>query len=98
MTALLNPTNRTKGGIRWGLVVHSAALFLNATVSLAIGLYILSLSYIDDREFPGADGQPPGPFGYGWPPQFTALNVISASLIPVNQWLVDGLLVSSALN
>ena len=98
MIALFNPTNRARGGIGWGLVAHTVALFANATVSIAIGYYILSESYINDREFPGGDGLPPGPTGYWWIPKFVPLVTVASSVIQLNQWLVDGLLVSSTPN
>ena len=98
MIALFNPTNRAKGGTKWGLLAHTLALFLTSTVAVATGLYILPLSYINAREFPGGNGVPPGPYGYQWLPKFLAITIISDSAVQVNQWLVDGLLVSSVLN
>lgn len=98
MNALLNPTNRTRGSTKWGLVAHTVALFSIETISVAIGLYELSASYIDGREFPGTRGlRTPGPFGYELLPKFTAISIVSTSVVQVNQWLFDGLLVSSAL-
>ena len=96
MNALLGPTSRTRGGSKWGLVAHTVALFSIATISVATGLYVLSASYIDGREFPGARGLTPGPFGYELLPKFTAISIVSNSVVQVNQWLVDGLLVGSA--
>ena len=98
MSALLSPINRDRGGIRWKLVIHTAALFLNATISAAIGLYILSESYIDGREFSGSGGLYPGPFGYSILPKFLVLSIIADPVVQVNQWLVDGFLVSSVMN
>ena len=97
MTALLGSTNRMRKGYSWGLVAHTVALFSVATMSLAIDLFFLSVAYIDAREFPGADGLPSGPLGYLVLPKFLVLASISNSVIQVNQWLVDGLLVSPML-
>lgn len=98
MNALVNPTNRTGGGNRWGLLAHTVAMFTNATISLAIGLYVLPGSYINGREFPGGDGLPPGPYGYSLLPQFATTAIVANSVVQVNQWLADGLLVSSLLS
>ena len=98
MNALLGPKSCMRKGKKWGLVVHTVALFLVTTTSVALSLYTLAVSYINDREFPGGDGIPPGPFGYPDLPKFTVINAVAFAAIQVNQWLVDGLLVSFMLN
>ena len=90
---LLDPVNRTKGSIKWGLVAHTLAMFSLLTIAVAAHLSRQSISYIDNREFPGQDVYPPGPFGYQYFTNSVA-NVISGVAFPLNQWLVDGFLVS----
>lgn len=64
MNALFNPANRRGEGIKWGLVTYTVLMFSFTTILTGMGLNIESLSYIDNREFPGAEGIPPGPLGY----------------------------------
>ena len=79
-------------------MAHTVALFSVATTSFVAGIYLFPISYIDDREFPGVDGGTPGPFGYVYLPRFLAVRCVSDASVLVNQWLVDGLLVSPTLN
>ena len=96
MTALLYPANRTKGGIQWGLVVQTATMFAFATVATALSLDLQSISCTDDRNFPGfRDGSAPGPLGYQLLVYSRAINVVPNLMFLLNQWLADGLLVSS---
>ena len=98
MGALLDPLNRRREGIRWGLVVHTTAMFSFVTIATAMGLNLQSISRIDNREFPGADDGtlPPGPFGYKFLIYSKAISIIPNFTFQLNQWLVDGLLVSHA--
>ena len=101
MNALLSPKNRMKEGNKWGwgfLPAHTVALFLVTSTSVALSLYGLEESYINGREYPGGDGIPPGPYGYQYLPQFLVVRFMSDSAVQMNQWLVDGLLVSSTPN
>ena len=94
MTALLSPTNRAKGGSTWGLVGSTVALISVATASFVMGLWFQPIAYINNREFPGGDLEAPGPMGYMWLRKWTTMATISNAAYQVNQWLVDGLLVS----
>ena len=85
-------------GNKWGLIAHTVALFSVATVCNAIGLFLLPVAYTNGREFPGVDDLPSGPFGYLMLPKLVVVETISNSAIQVNQWLVDGLMVSPMLN
>ena len=64
MSALLKPLNCRGERVKWGLVSYTIAMFSFVTVYTAMNLHILSTSFIDNREFPGADGVHPGPYGY----------------------------------
>lgn len=92
MIALLNPANRTKEGIRWGLVAHTFFMFSFVTIYTAANLVFQSISYIDNREFPGGDGSPPGPFGYQVANYFMGISVVQTVAFLINGWLADGLL------
>ena len=95
MDALFDPVNRAKGGTKWPLVVHTTAMFSVVTVYVATSLDLESISYIDNREFPGVDGVlPPGPLGYQLSIYFKAVNLISNLMVLLNNWLADGLLAS----
>jgi hypothetical protein len=95
MAALFDPANRTRGAVKWPLVAHTAAMFLVVTIYTATILILLSICYIDNREFPGADKYPPGPFGYLLFIYSEPLNVVASVMFLLNTLLADGLLVSS---
>ena len=76
----------------WWLAAHTIALFSVATMSLAMVFYTLFVAYINGREFPS------GPLGYLALPKLDVVEGISISVVQVNQWLIDGLLVSPMLN
>ena len=102
MGAMLDPANRTRGGIKWGLVAHTVVMFSLVTTFTAIELNSQSLAYVDIRRvldeldvlyysvFPILD-QPT------YIEQHThdlTLNTLFVS----NNWLADGLLVSLLFN
>lgn len=96
MGALLHPVNRTKGGVKWALVAHTAAMFSLATINAAMGLNLLSVSYIEGREFPRYySGLPPGPLGYQSSVYYKPISTVPSITFPLNQWLADGFLVRS---
>jgi len=98
ISALFNPVYRRDEGIKWGLVSFTVIMFSVATMQTAINLNFLSISYIDNREYPGVEGEyAPGPGGYQSSVSLEAINVIPYAAIPLNSWLADGLLVSSLL-
>ena len=64
MAALFSPVHRKGEHIKWGLVSYTTVMFLLVTVFTAPNLKILSISYIDNRRFPGVQGVlPPGVYG-----------------------------------
>lgn len=92
MGALLNPVNKIKGGIRWGLVAHTVAMFLFFMISTVIFFDGVSTAYIDERSFPGTPDLPPGPLEVGYLSSSSPVSALQEAMIPVNQWLADGLL------
>ena len=95
MCALFNPINPTGKGIKRLLVAHTVAMFSFVTVFTALNLNFLSISYIDNREFPGIlNGVPPGPLGYQYYIYNKAAGIISTVMFLLNNWLADGLLVN----
>ena len=96
MDTLFNPVNPRREGIRWGLVSYTVAMFTFVTVLAGMALHIESISYIDNREFPGLEGVlPPGPLGYVNSIRQTALSIIPNLMFFLNNWLADSLLVGS---
>lgn len=96
MSALLYPVNPTKGDTQWGLVAHTTTMFVFSTVAIALGLDLQSICYVDDRNFPGFnDGEALGPFAYQLFVYSKPINVVPNLMFLLNQWLADGLLVSS---
>ena len=100
VAALLDPVNRKRERIKWGLVFYTVAMFSIVTTQIAIDLHIQSIGYIDNREFPGIREAhvPPGPYGYQIFISRKALPILSRVTFFLNAWLADGLLVSSLLD
>jgi hypothetical protein len=99
MGAFFNPANRLKGGIIWPLVAHTALMFSFVTIYTATSLDLQSISFIDNREFPGVDGLVPlGPLGYQLCIYSTAIGIVPNLMVLLNKWLTDGLLVSFSAN
>ena len=96
IAALFNPVYRGGERIKWGLVSYTAVAFSIVTVGTAVYLNTRSISYLNNREFPGVEGTlPPGPLAYQLfitPGAFGTVPLVSSTL---NNWLADGLLVSS---
>ena len=94
MAALVNPAHRKKEGIKWGFIIYTMVMFSFVTVLTGIQLNIQSISYIDNREFPGDDVLPPGPLGYQSLIYSEALSVVPNVMFLLNGCLAAGLLVS----
>ena len=96
--ALLNPANRKMEGIKWGLVAHTFFMFSFVTIYTATNLTFQSISYIDNREFPGGGGLAPGPLGYQFSSYSMGISVVQTVVFLLNGWLADGLLVGSVFS
>ena len=102
IAALLNPVYLRGGGVKWGFVSYTVAMFSFATVFTAVNLILQSNSYIDNREFmPSWEISGPAPYSYG-PFEYQsdtscprAFGFIPGLMLLFNYWLADGLLVSS---
>ena len=65
IAALLNPIHRREERITWGLVSYAVVMFLLVTVGNAVHPYLQSISFINNRDFPGIEGVvDPGPLVY----------------------------------
>lgn len=94
MNALLNTADRARGNTKWGLVAHAVAMFSLVTIYTAFTLNIQSISYIDNRDFPGVgDLLPPGPVGYQFLIYSKPMGIVPNAMFILNNWLADGLLV-----
>ena len=89
MAALFNPAYRRGEGIKWGLVIYTVIMFSLVTVYTATKDHILSICYIDNREFSDY-----GPWGYHEANAYSAIFIIARAAFNLNNWLADGLLVS----
>jgi hypothetical protein len=98
MNALLNPANRPGAGIKWPFVAHTTAMFSFVIVIVVMTLHVLSISYVDHREFPGSYFPVPGPLGYYSSLYSNPLDVVPKVLFLFNDCLADGLLVSAISN
>lgn len=99
MVALSNPVHRKGERIKWGLISYTVIMFSITTIQTAVNLHVLFISYIDNRDFPGTEGVlSPGPYGYRSSIAPEALFVMPIVLFFLNNWLADGLLVSSLLD
>ena len=94
VASLLNPVKLKREGVKWGLVFYTVVMFSCATIVIWTANDIASVSFIDNREFPGVEGvSSPGPLGY----QRTICSGV-AGIAPIfvsslSYWLADGLLV-----
>jgi len=94
MAALFNPINQRGAGVKWGLVSYTVTMFSIATVLTGMALNLESISHIDNREFPGVEGEfPPGPIGYQLSIWSGVLVIPPRLMFLLNNWLSDGLLV-----
>lgn len=94
MGALLGSGYRTRDGFRWGFAAYTVTTFSFVTIFTAMNLDVQSISYIDNREFPGNDALPPGPLGYQYLIYSKAISIVPNLMFLMNNWLADGLLVS----
>ena len=94
MASLLSSAKRERGGVKWGLVLYTVVMFSCATVVIGTANNIASVSFIDNREFPGVEGvSPPGPLGYQQTICTGAAGIAPIFLSSLSYWLADGLLV-----
>ena len=94
MAALFDSANRRGEKISWGLVSYTVAMFSFATVLTGMQLNGRSISYINNRDYPGVEGMvPPGPLGYLSSIWHSALSFVPFLMFALNNWLADGLLV-----
>ena len=92
---MVDPLDRTRG-VKWGIIAYTTAMFSFVTIFTAMNLDLQSISYIDNREFPGIRGAlVSGPFGYQVFIYSEAINVVPFLMFFLNQWLADGFLVSA---
>jgi len=99
MAALLKPLNHRGEDVKWGLISYTIAMFAFVTVYTAMNLHILSISFIDNRGFPGAGGDVhPGPYGYFMSIYYKAISIVPNAAFCLNNWLADGLLVSPSFD
>jgi len=96
IAALLNPIYRRGEGIKWWFVSHTVAMFSCVTMYTAMNLHIQSISFIDNREtVPDPTLAISGPLDYQFNIRGMALGLIPNVMFNLNNWLADGLLVSS---
>jgi len=94
--ALLNPAHRREEGIKWWLILYTMAMFLFVTMYTAINLHIQFVSFIDNRQDPSGASKPhSAPLLYQHIIHSTVLGLVPNILFNLNNWLADGLLVSS---
>ena len=98
MAGLFNPANHRRERVKWGLVCYTGLVFAVATVITGTGLNLGSISFVDNRDYPGSgDEIAPGPIGYQISIYQTALSLVPSLMFFLNYWLADGLLVGSLL-
>lgn len=95
--ALLNPANHTWRGIEWALAAHTVAIFPMFRIFYGIKLNAESISYINNRAFPGGAEIYPGPTGYQGILNAKATAPVYEAIFPLSQWLADGLSVGPIL-
>jgi len=92
MVALVNNVHRREEGIKWWPMFYTTAMFSFVTVYTAVNLHNLSMSFIDNREHrPGFSG----PLIHQYHVRHMYLGLLPNVMFNLNNWLADGLLVSS---
>ena len=94
MSALLDPINHARRDIKWSLVAHTILLFSCVTVFAGFQLLAPSISFIDNRGFPGSTVSLPGPIGYVSLLFEKPIFIVPGAFGFLSNWLTDGLLVS----
>ena len=89
MAGLFDPVHRRGERVKWGIVSYTVVMFSLATALIATNFAAFSVSYIDNRQFPG------GPAAYEALVLPTTLAPVADAMAIVSNWLADGLLVSS---
>ena len=89
MAGLFDPVHRRGERVKWGIVSYTAVMFFLTTVLIAVNFDINSVSFIDNRQFPGGPGE------YLETVLPMSLNPVADTMAIFNSWLADGLLVSS---
>ena len=80
--------------MNWWLTAHTVAIFTAFTIFTVTSLAMLSTCYIDDRKFYGTDTTLTGPWGYFQHVLYwKAINLIPNTMLLLNNWLADGILV-----
>ena len=94
--ALIDPANNMKRRVKWGLVAHTVALFSIVTISAVERQDIVFTAFVNLRDFPGTGDFEPGPVGgINLLDNDLGFVILTSFTFPLNQWLSDGLLVSS---
>ena len=96
MVALLNPVYRRGEGVKWWLVFYTVAMFSFVTVYTAMNLHIQSNSFINNRG--RYSSYTSDPLFYQYFTHRTALGLTPNVMFNLNNWLADGLLVSSSFD
>ena len=95
IAALFNSGHRRGEPIKWGIVSYTLLMYLIVTVGTAAQFDVQSISYIDNRRFPGIEGvSHPGPIGYQLSIAPEAISVIQNVTFALSNWFADGFLVS----
>ena len=98
MGALFSSTYRAKTATKWSFVAYVSIMFSFVTIYTAMDLNLQSISYIDNREFPGNSDLPPGPLGYQFLIHANVLSIVPNFMFILCSWMANGLLVSSTSN
>jgi len=94
MVALLKSAHRREEGIKWWLIFYTVAMFSFVTVYTTVNLHIQSNSFIDNRKDYGPEDLS-GPLSYQAEIRQMPLGYVPNAMFNLNNWLADGLLVSS---
>ena len=96
MFALFSPVHRRGEPVKWGLVSYTIVIFAVETLLTAMNLHLISIAWIDNREYPGVNGEThPGPVGYQFAIAPKAPSIIANTAFTLSDWLANGLLVGS---
>ena len=97
--ALFNPIYRRGEPIKWGFVSYTVIMFSLVTLETAMIFDLRSISYIDNRDYPGGGIiQISGPYGYQFYISLNPISIIPVAVFILSNWLADGHLVGSSFD
>lgn len=96
--ATFSSTNRARVGTNWDLLSYCIAMFSFVTMYIAMDLNLHPFFTLTPENSLETTKHPRAAFGYQWPIHSSELFIVPDFVFMLDNWLVDGPLVSSFLH